>query len=181
MSFLHARLFRKVLCPGSGKTCKLELPLAKVEEHINSCPDILKTTQLNNVIIMQRMTDKDKESGETLLWMSLPISAHGKFFFVRRKRESRNQIYETVMLGSAKDCEGFLVTTKILDKDSKTFTANTSHPRPINQEPWGHMGLMLPEKALSSIWRPETGHQFIAFDVQISIWVQNGSLESIFI
>ena len=162
-------LFRKVLCPGSGLTCKLEMALVKVEEHVKTCPDFWKTIQLNNAVTKQRMEERDNDSGETIFWDSAKISAHGKIFFLRRKRENKNQIYETVMLGSAKECSGFLVTTKILDKDSKTFTANTSQPRPISQESWGHMGLILPEKALANIWRPD-GDQYIAFDFQICIW-----------
>ena len=167
-------LFRKVLCPGTGKVCKIELALVKVEEHVKTCPDISKTVLLNNAVIKLRMPEKYKGSGETLFWPSTTISAHGKIFFLRRKRENQNQIYETVMLGSAKECSGFLVTTKILDKDSKTFTANTSQPRPISQESWGHMGLILPEKALSSIWRPD-GEQSISS--QICIWARNGVMD----
>ena len=162
-------LFRKVLCPGSGKTCKLEIPLVKIEEHVKTCPDNVKPIQLNNAVIKLRMAQRYKDGGAPLLWGVHTISAHGKTFFLRKKRENHNQIFETVMLGSAEECKGFFVTTKILDGDSKTFTANTSQPRPISQDAWGHMGLMLPERALSNIWRPD-GDQFLAFDVQICIW-----------
>ena len=116
-------LFRKVLCPGSGKACKIELALIKVEEHVNTCPDILKTVQPNNAAIKLRMQERYKDGGQTLFWVSHTISAHGKIFFLRKKRENQNQIFETVMLGDAEECSGFLVTIKILDKESKTFTA----------------------------------------------------------
>ena len=102
------------------------------------------------------------------MWGSHTVSAHGKLFFLRIKREKQTQVFETVMLGSAEECKGYVVTTKILEKDSKTFTANTSSPRPISEEMWSHPGLMLPEKALKNIWRPD-GDQFLAFDVQICI------------
>ena len=161
-------LFRKVLCPGSGKTCKLELPLIKIEEHVKSCPDHLKPIKVNDAVFKLRMAQRYKDGGEALLWGSHTVSAHGKLFFLRIKREKQTQVFETVMLGSAEECKGYVVTTKILEKDSKTFTANTSSPRPISEEMWSHPGLMLPEKALKNIWRPD-GDQFLAFDVQICI------------
>ena len=170
-------LFRKVLCPGSGKACKLEMPLIKIEEHTKTCPDHLKPIQLNNAVIKQRMRQRKKDSDATLSWRSHTISAHGKTFFLRKRREKQTQAYETVMLGSAEECRGFFVTTKILDKDSKTFTANTSQPRSISEEAWSQMGLMFPERALSNIWRAD-GDQFLAFDVQICIWLaQDGIMD----
>ena len=161
--------FRKVLCPGSAITCKLEIPFNKVEEHIKACRDHLKPVLSNNAVVKLRMSERYKgDLYQPLCWGSTTVLAHGKIFIVRKKRENQTQVYETVMLASAEECRRFLVRTKILDKESKIFTANTSRPRPISQETWGHMGLILPEKALSSIWRPD-GDQFSALDVQICI------------
>ena len=159
---------RKVLCPGSARTCKLEIPFNKVEEHIEACPEHLKPVQSNNAVVKLRMAERYKGGSGPLCWGSTTVLAYSKTFIVRKKRENQTQVYETVMLGSAEECRRFLVRTKILDKNSKIFTANTSRPRPISQETWGHMGLILPEKALSSIWRPD-GEQFLALDVQICI------------
>ena len=170
--------FRKVLCPGSGKTCKnVEMPLNKVEEHIKTCPDNLKPIQLNNAVVKLRMSERYKDSEETLLWGSHTFMVHGKTFFMRKKREKHILHCETVMLGGAEECKGFFVDTKILDKDSKTVTANTSHPRPIGQEAWGHMGLLLPEKGLSGIWRTDRD-EHLAFGIQICIWLaQDGIVD----
>ena len=41
-------LFRKIICPGSGRSCKLEMSVNKVEEHMKVCPDTRKDIISNN-------------------------------------------------------------------------------------------------------------------------------------
>ena len=54
-----------------------------------------------------------------------------------------------------------------LDNDGKVFTRKDSRPRPISLEEWGDMGLVVTEKALSSIW-VEDGEDFV-FDIKVSV------------
>ena len=61
-------------------------------------------------------------------------------------------MFETIMLGTEEECKNFLSSVTVLDQDSKTFTTNTCHPRPISMEKWGDMGLTLSEKVLARIW-----------------------------
>ena len=100
-------------------------------------------------------------------WLSQVYLNHGKIFFLRRKRKNQTQIFETVMLGREEDCEEFITIITVFDRNSKMFTTNMSHPRPINLEKWGHMGLTLPEKALSRIWKLE--EDSFVFNLKVSI------------
>ena len=71
------------------------------------------------------------------------------------------------MLGSEEECNEYLATMTILDDDDNTFFKTACRPRPISLKEWGDMGLVVSEKALSSIWRPD-GDDFV-FDVEVSV------------
>ena len=155
----HQRIcqFRVVFCPGS--LCQSKVPFNMVEEHTKTCADNFAAAILNdNCETGRRMslTQTKKGSDEYLTWPTQIMSAHGRQFFARTKRQNHYHYVETVMLGSEDECKGFLASTTVLDKDLKVFTKNTSRPRPISLEKWGNMGLMLSEDALSNIWTSET-------------------------
>ena len=144
-------LFRKVLCPGN--TCKLEIQFNKVEEHAKSCANFSKwIIESNNSSWSQILSGSSMGTIEFVTWPTKTILLHGKVFFVKTKRENQIYTFETMMLGNDEECKEYLSSITILDKDGEIFTRNTSHPRPINMEEWGGMGLMLPENALSRVW-----------------------------
>ena len=88
-------------------------------------------------------------------------------FFARSKRENHSFFVEVTMLGSESECKGFLTSITILDEDKKVFTRKDCRPRPISLEKWGDMGLVVTEKALSSIWVND-GEDFV-FDIEVSV------------
>ena len=147
-------MFREVFCPGS--ICKLKIAFNKVEEHVRACTGFNQTIFNNNCERRILMDQTRKGDHELLRWKTRIMSAHGRKFFVRTKRENHHHYVEVVMLGSADECKGFLASAAVLDKELKVFTKNTSRPRPISLEEWGTMGLVIPEDTLSSIWTPET-------------------------
>ena len=159
---------RKVICPGSGRTCKLEMSFNKVNEHVKKCPDNSKLVRNNNAVIKQRMPQTHKDLARNLYRNSHTVLAHGKTFFARLKRENHNYVCETVMLGNEEECKRFFVSMKILDEDQQIFIAHTSHPRPISQRNWTLAGLRCQENEISSIWWLD-GDENLTFDVQISI------------
>ena len=151
--------FREVFCPGNA--CQLKVPFNKVEEHAKTCADNFTTTILNDNLETERTVGvamaQNKKGGDSVLtWPTQIMSAHGRKFFARTKRENHYHYVETVMLGSEEECKGFLASTAVLDKDLKVLTKNTSRPRPISLEKWGNLGLVLSEDALSNIWTPDT-------------------------
>ena len=146
-------LFREVLCP--GYSCKLKIALNKVEEHSRACADFNQTILNNNCERTLTMPQSDKGGDNLVLWPTKIMSAHGRKFFLRTKRENHYHSSEIVMLGSADKCKGFLASATVLDKDLKVFAKNIFRPRPISLEKWGKMGLVLPEDILSSIWTPD--------------------------
>ena len=145
-------LFRKVLCPSSNFYCSLEMPFNKVEEHVMVCNGFNKTIDDNNTERTLTLPQTSKGNDNLATWPTKTISAHGRKFFFRTKRENKNFYSETVMLGSEDECKDFLAYGSIRDKDNKVFTMNASRPRPISLEKWGSMGLVIPEDILSKIW-----------------------------
>ena len=80
-------LFREVLCPAPDCNCGLRIPFSKLEEHSMICTGISKTIHNNNFDMRISMTQTIRGSDKLLAWQSLNISAHGRKFFVRTKRE----------------------------------------------------------------------------------------------
>ena len=72
------------------------------------------------------------------------------------------------MLGSEAECKEFLACVTILDGEGQVFTRKEWRPRPISLEEWGLMGLVVPEKALSSIWRADEEQNFV-YDLEMSV------------
>ena len=134
------------------------MPFNKIEEHVIACNGVNITIGDNNIERTLTLSQILKNNDDGVTWPTKTISAHGRKFFIRTKRENKNYFFETVMLGSEDECKDFLASITILDKDNKVFTKNTSRPRPISLEKWGSMGLMIPEDILSKIWtfNPET-------------------------
>ena len=163
-------LFRKVLCPGS-RECGLELAFNKVKEHIKVCNKMQKNIYNYEVSNLQSIekNETERDTGEPW-WETLVISSCSKYFFVRSKRENNSHFFEVVMLGSEAECKGFLARMTILDEEGKVFTRKDCRPRPISLVEWGRMGLVVPEKDLSSIWRTdEEDEGDFVYDVKISV------------
>ena len=161
-------LFRKVLCPGSGD-CELEISYNKVDEHVRICDTFEKSIFENNVANCQAINKKNmkRKTEETTLYNTDIITVGDKLFFARSKAENHSYFVDVTMLGNEAECRGFLASLTILDDDGKVFTRKDSRPRPISLEEWGDMGLVVTEKALSSIW-VEDGEDFV-FDIKVSV------------
>ena len=83
------------------------------------------------------------------------IPAHGKIFFLKisNARDFPN-FFEVVMVGTEDECEDFVATITVVDKDLKDFASMSSHPRPLDEQAWGKMGLTLPKKDFLKIKLP---------------------------
>ena len=159
--------FRKVLCPGN-ENCGLEILYGEVDEHVRICNAFEKTIHENNVSSLQAFEKNTIRTNlETGLFKTDIIAAGEKLFFARSKRENHSFFVEVTMLGSEAECKGFLASITILDEDKKVFTRKDCRPRPISLEKWGDMGLVVTEKALSSIWMND-GEDFV-FDIEVSV------------
>ena len=145
-------LFRNVLCPGIHD-CNLEISFNMVEEHVKTCDDIVKPAKHNSYSRSHELSTKKDPTIEDIdgQWKTEQIMAFGKSFFARYKIENRSHFSEVIMLGSEAECRGFLVSMTILDEEERVFTTKICRPRPISLERWGHMELVVPEKALASI------------------------------
>ena len=156
-------LFRKVLCPGSEKTCKLEMPFNKVEEHV--CKDTWNKMKSNNSTFENSGIYKMKTYKE----LTQGVFAHERVFFVKARRENGTHYFEAIMLGSEAECMGYLASISVQKhkEDSKVLTKSTSHPRHISLESQGDMELILSEKALSKIWTIK--EEWFFFDVKLCI------------
>ena len=151
------------------------MPCNQVSEHINSkaCggfsrPFLLGSTKYG-WMVTQTIGRDQVNSERGIYWLSQVFLNHGKIFVFRRKRKNQTQFFDTLMLGSEKDCEEFITSITVFDRNSKMFTKNISHPRPISLEKWGHMGLTLPEQALSRIWKLHR-RRFIRFWSECFNW-----------
>ena len=156
-------LFRKVRCPGSGHSCKLELPFNKVEKHIRNCPDTSKVISENNSAWTAFISQDARDSVQSkFFWNSKRIVAYDRIFFLKHKKENSNHYFEALMLGSEEESMGYQASITIQkpgqNTSSKHFARNVSNPRHIDLESWGVMGLTLPQKALSKFIIPKQGN-----------------------
>ena len=160
-------LFRKVLCPGSGATCKLQLAFNKVKEHLKDCPSTWKKVSDNHASWVKESRDSDK----LCFWKTKAISAHDRTFFVKHKKENSNHYFETLMLGSEEESMGYQVSLTIQqpgqNKSSKHFAKHVFYPRHIDLQSWGDVGFLLSGKALSKILTPK--EDMYAFGINLSI------------
>ena len=156
-------LFRKVRCPGSGHTCKLELPFIKVEKHLEDCPDTSKVISENNSAWTAFISQDARDSVQSkFFWNTKRIVAHDRTFFLKHKKENSNHYFEALMLGSEEESMGYQASITIQkpgqSTSSKYFARNVSNPRHIDLQSWGVMGLTLPQKALSKFIIPKEGN-----------------------
>ena len=162
-------LFRKVLCPGRGYSCKLEMPFNKVEEHVRVCPDTWKFIASNDSAGEHVLSQKQYCYSHSLRKPTQVVLAHKKMFFVKARRENKTHFFEAIMLGSEAECLGYLasITVQKPGQEPKVLTRSTSHPSPISLERQADMELILPEKALSRIWTVKEDN--FVYDVKLNI------------
>ena len=55
------------------------------------------------------------------------------------------------MMGTEAECEEYVASITVVDKDLKDFASMSSHPRPLDEQAWGKMGLTLPKKDMMKI------------------------------
>ena len=62
--------------------------------------------------------------------------------------------FEIVTEGTEEECKKTKVHIDIRDSTNNQplFTV-TTHPRPLNLQPWGDFGLWIPETSLAKIWQ----------------------------
>ena len=160
-------LFRKVLCPGRG-FCTHEISFNKLDEHFRVCDDIDKSISETKMSWQQQIPKIVAETDAFIGWTTDVIKSGGKTFFSRCKRQNFSHFFEVLMLGSEAECKEFLACVTILDGEGQVFTRKEWRPRPISLEEWGLMGLVVPEKALSSIWRADEEQNFV-YDLEMSV------------
>ena len=151
----QACLFRSVHCPDSR--CTNIMPISKLEEHWNICsprtPQTICPHSAMQCSGAERICGHDwvefkRTSG---FFRTSRILAHGKMFFLKINHPGTFYFLEIVMMGTEAECEGFVASITVLDKDMKDFASMSSHPRPLDEQAWGMMGLTLPNKDMSKI------------------------------
>ena len=126
-------------------------PINGLENHWNLC-------SIGN-ILMGVPNPEERENGSTWaaqerrqgFFRTSKILAHGKKFFLKINNPENFYFLEIVMMGTEAECEGFVASITVLDKDMKDFASMSSHPRPLDEQAWGMMGLTLPNKDMSKI------------------------------
>ena len=146
--------FRKVRCPVDGVAClnkdnmyesKQQVQFNKIEEHWDMCGN--KWTTKNNSIW---------KVYENLLggFQTKMFKAHGKIFFLKIREDFDSYFFETLMLGTEKESEEYLASILIFDKNMKIVVANSCHPKAMDLEDWGTLGLTLLKEDLKKIKLP---------------------------
>ena len=142
-------LFRPVRCPESScevirSISQMELHLQHVDTHVN------KENERENGSIW---VTREHMPG---LFRTSTIVAHRKRFFLKINHTGDLYFAEIVMMGTEVDCEDFIANITVLDKNMKDFASMSSHPRPLDKQAWGTMGLTLSKKDFLKIKLPES-------------------------
>ena len=154
----QACAFRLVLCP--APSCTDTTSISKLEEHWNICSSNCKTAERENDRIWGECTNT---AG---FFRTSRILAHGKTFFLKIKNPADFNFFEVVMVGTETECEGFVASIIVVDKDLKDFASMSSYPRPLDEQAWGQMGLTLSKKDMAKITLPRS---IFSFKMEVTI------------
>ena len=149
----QACLFRPVQCPASR--CTNIVSISKLEEHWKVC-------SLNETTTAERENNRiwwEFTNLFTGVFTTSRILSHGKMFFLKINKSSDSIFLETVMTGTEAECEKYVARITVPSKDLKSFASMSSHPRPLDEQAWGTMGLTLSKKDMMKIMlsHPITG------------------------
>ena len=70
------------------------------------------------------------------------------------------------MVGTETECEDFVASITVVDKDLKDFASMSSYPRPLDEQAWGKMGLTLSKKDMAKI---TLFHSIFSFKMKVTI------------
>ena len=82
------------------------------------------------------------------------------------------------MVGTEDECEEYVATITVLGRDQKDFASMSSHPRPLDEQAWGNMGLTMSKKDFSKIAIPTTRTMPVIYD---SMNIVHCSLNNFFV
>jgi len=172
-------VWRLILCPGKGTTCKVRVPFCTVLKHVQTCTDcrwppkqmdedgiFIRNTISKDTVVRQNMNSS---------WSTKVIQFEGRFFFVRSEKKDENYTVDVVMKGSQEDCENFIVKASLLNVETlysesgKSVIKSLFHPRPLTDQNEATYCLSVPEKGVSKVWKfDETEERYhIRFLVKI--------------
>jgi len=152
-------IWRPILCPGKGTSCRARVPFCTVLDHVQTCQDCHwpPTEQvyglglfLNHNIMMDTVVRPVRVSS----WSTKVLQFEGSFFFVRSEKRDGNYVVDVVMKGSQEDCEDFKVKASLLNVESRKSLFEASfQPRPLTDQNEPTYCLSVPEKGVSKAWK----------------------------
>ena len=131
-------VWRLILCPGKGTTCKVRVPFCTVLKHVQTCTDcrwppkqmdedgiFIRNTISKDTVVRQNMNSS---------WSTKVIQFEGRFFFVRSEKKDEYYTVDVVMKGSQEDCENFIVKASLLNVETLYSEGSHQKKSPISMD-----------------------------------------------
>ena len=169
--------WRLVICPGSGATCTAMVPLCTVMTHVQNCPNCVwppKQYDANGAGMHSDYWTMDKArayDGRCVNWKAEILQLdEGFVFFVRLSRKGDIFMIDVVMKGTKEDCKELMVEVSILDTVSrKSMFKAIFQPRPITNQNEADFCLLVPERAVSQVWKQDMLKESYQIDYLVKI------------
>jgi len=169
--------WRLVICPGSGAACTAMVPLCTVMTHVQNCPNCVwppKQYDANGAGMHSDYWTMDKAracDGRCVNWKAEILQLdEGSVFFVRLSRKGDIFMIDVVMKGTKEDCKELMVEVSILDTVSrKSMFKAIFQPRPITNQNEADFCLLVPERAVSQVWKHDMLKESYQIDYLVKI------------
>ena len=94
------------------------------------------------------------EDQESVYWRTQVVKYEDEIFFGRLKREDNAFTLDVVMKANEEVCENYLVEASMMDvRTGKLMFKSTFQPRPLDKENNPGYCLVVPQKAMATVWK----------------------------
>ena len=145
--------YRKVLCPGNSKLCKVILPFCALNEHLNICTSVFRGFRGSSVFLTNRgsrgtcfnklFLDRDQ-----LIFSANIFNLNNEVYAIQTRMDHKNLSFGVLMLADREKCERFKVTLEIQDSNFQTGFLAQINPAPVDTKNSDVTSLVVPKQNL---------------------------------
>ena len=160
--------YRKVLCPGNSRICKVILHFWELNDHFKICTSVVRFNRGNACTLSLKKSVLAEDKTLDFNLRTEIFNLNNEVFAVQKKMENANFSFGVLMLAEREKCNRFKVTLEIQDANGETAFLAQFNPTPIDMENKDLANLVVPKQRFASMVTSEEDQIIYKLVIKVS-------------